>query len=175
VIANLRTELGEKAASPSIDDRLRWVLTRFPGLELALLFGSVAKGQQRRDSDLDIAVAAKQALTVAEKVALVDALTESSGRTIDLIDLKTVTEPLLGQIVRHGRRLLGSDSAYGQLISRHLFEQTDFLPYRTRVLAERRAAWIGKSSRAEAGNAAPLPAAHRSELPGGGADPGDGP
>ena len=55
-----------------------------------------------------------------------------------------VAEPLLGQIVRHGRRLLGSDSAYGQLISRHLFEQADFMPYRARVLAERRAAWAGK-------------------------------
>jgi hypothetical protein len=46
--------------------------------------------------------------------------------------------------VRHGRRLLGSDSAYGQLISRHLIEQSDFMPYRSRVLAERRAAWTAK-------------------------------
>ena len=69
---------------------------------------------------------------------------ERTGRPVDLIDLKVVAEPLLGQIVRHGRRLLGSDSAYGQLISRHLFEQADFMPYRSRVLAERWAAWTGK-------------------------------
>ena len=126
------------------DDQLREVLARFPGVVLAVLFGSLALGRQRPDSDLDIAIATRQALTAPEKIALIEALAQCTGRPIDLIDLKVVVEPLLGQIVRHGRRLLGSDSAYGQLISRHLFEQADFMPYRTRVLAERRAAWTGK-------------------------------
>jgi predicted nucleotidyltransferase len=127
-----------------INKQLQEVLTRFPDLVLALVFGSVAKGCQRIDSDLDIAVAAKQALTVDEKMAIIAALAEQTGRPIDLIDLKVVAEPLLGQIVRHGRRLLGSDTEYGRLLSRHVFEQADFMPYRNRVLAERRAAWIGK-------------------------------
>lgn len=126
--------------SPDTDSELLDVLTRFP----ALVFGSVARGRQRADSDLDIAVAAKHALTATEKMNIIAALAEQTGRPIDLIDLKVVAEPLLGQIVRHGRRLIGSDNAYGQLISRHLFEQADFMPYRNRVLAERRAAWIGK-------------------------------
>ena len=129
---------------PGMDKLLREVLARFPGLMLALVFGSVAKGCQRADSDLDIAVAANQALTAADKMAIIEALAERTGRPVDLIDLKVVAEPLLGQIVRHSRRLMGSDNAYGQLISRHLFEQADFMPYRNRVLAERRAAWIGK-------------------------------
>ena len=129
---------------PDIDAQLKDVLARFPTLVLALVFGSVAQGRQRADSDLDIAVAASQTLTATEKMDIIAALAERTGRPVDLIDLKVVAEPLLGQIVRHGRRLLGSDGAYGQLISRHLFEQADFMPYRTRVLAERRAVWIGK-------------------------------
>jgi hypothetical protein len=96
------------------------------------------------DSDLDIAVAANQALTADERIALISALADCTGRPVDLIDLKGVSEPLLGQIVRYGRRILGSDTLYGELISRHLFEQADFMPYRTRLLAERRMAWIGK-------------------------------
>jgi predicted nucleotidyltransferase len=128
---------------PRIDDQLLDVLARFPGVVLAVLFGSVALGRQRPDSDLDVAVAARRTLTVAEKMALIEALAERTGRPVDLIDLKVVAEPLLGQIVRHGRRLMGSDGVYGQLISRHLLEQADFMPYRSRVLAERRAAWIG--------------------------------
>jgi predicted nucleotidyltransferase len=144
VIAQLRVELRPKAVQPSMDDKLRQVLAGFPNLELGLLFGSMAKGRERADSDLDIAVAAKKVLTPTEKAALIDALAETTGRPVDLVDLKAVAEPLLGQIVRHGRRLLGSDAAHGQLISRHLFEQADFMPYRNRVLAERRAAWIGK-------------------------------
>ena len=33
-----------------------------------------------------------------------------------------------------------------RLISKHLFEQADFMPNRNRVLAERRAAWIARQS-----------------------------
>ncbi len=127
-----------------IDAQLKEVFTHFPQIVLVVLFGSVALGHQRTDSDLDIAVAAKQALTVDEKIALIGALAERTGRPVDLIDLNLVSEPLLGQIVRHGRRVLGSDTLYGKLISRHVFEQADFMPYRTRLLAERRMAWIGK-------------------------------
>ncbi|MEI6336000.1 MAG: nucleotidyltransferase domain-containing protein [Methylococcaceae bacterium] len=117
-----------------IDKQLQEVLTHFPQLVLALVFGSVAEGRQRPNSDLDIAVAAKQALTAVEKIDIIAALAEQTGQPVDLIDLKMVAEPLLGQIVRHGRRLLGSDGEYGRLISRHLFEQADFMPYRNRVL-----------------------------------------
>jgi predicted nucleotidyltransferase len=42
-----------------VDNQLREVLAGFPELILALVFGSVAKGLQRIDSDLDIAVVAK--------------------------------------------------------------------------------------------------------------------
>jgi len=127
-----------------VDECLRAVLATFPSIELAVLFGSFAYGKQRAESDIDIAVAAQRPLTADETIALIEALAERTGRAIDLVDLQMAGEPLLGQIVRHGRRLLGSDSAYGQLISRHLFEQADFMPYRNRVLAQRRAMWIGK-------------------------------
>lgn len=140
---NQRAGQDKLVAAQRIGDQVLDVLTNFPAIELAVLFGSVAQGRQRPDSDIDIAVDAGRALTVADKVALIEALAERTGRPIDLIDLKTVSEPLLGQIVRHGSRLRGSDSAHGQLISRHLFEQADFMPYRSRILAERRAAWIG--------------------------------
>ena len=133
-----------KAQSPNpIDTQLRDVFAHFPKVLLVVLFGSVASGKQRADSDLDIALSAGHPLTVDEKIALNGALAESTGRAIDLIDLSVVGEPLLGQIVRHGRRILGSDTLYGELISKHLFEQADFMPYQARILAERRMAWIG--------------------------------
>ena len=132
-----------RAAQP-IDTKLREVLGHYPKLVLALVFGSVARGQASADSDLDIAVSAQQPLTVTEIIEIIASLAERIGRPVDLVDLSVVAEPLLGQIVRHGRRLLGGDEAYGQLICRHLYEQADFMPYRNRVLAERRMAWIGK-------------------------------
>ncbi|OIO76197.1 MAG: DNA polymerase III subunit beta [Gallionellaceae bacterium CG1_02_56_997] len=130
--------------SQANDVQLRELLTHFPQITLAVLFGSVATRSRREDSDLDIAVAAKQVLTAQERITLVGAWAERIGRPVDLIDLYGVSEPLLGQIVRHGRRILGSDTLCGYLIARHLFEQADFMPYRTRILAERRLAWIGK-------------------------------
>jgi predicted nucleotidyltransferase len=115
-----------------------------PGIRLAILFGSLAVGQERADSDLDLAVDAGHRLTTGEKLALVNELAERTGRPVDLVDLYAVGEPLLGQILRHGKRLLGSETCYADLIRRHLFDQADYLPYRTRILAERRRAWIGK-------------------------------
>ena len=97
--------------SPDIDTLLREVLARFPALVLALVFGSVAQGRQRADSDLDIAVAANRALTATEKMDIIAALAEQTGRPVDLIDLTVATEPLLGQILRHGRHGSGSSRA----------------------------------------------------------------
>jgi hypothetical protein len=34
---------------------------------------------------------------------------------VDLVDLHTVGEPLLGQILRHGKRLLGGGTCYADL------------------------------------------------------------
>jgi len=123
---------------------IREFLREFPQIQLAIVFGSAATGHLRSDSDLDLAVAAGSALSEPEKIALIGALAERTGRPIDLIDLHAVTGPLLGQIVRHGKRIIGSDTLFGNLISRHLFEEADFMPYRRRLLAERRNAWIGK-------------------------------
>ncbi len=120
------------------------VLNTQSGIRLAILFGSLAAGREQADSDVDLAVDAGHRLTVGEKLALVTELAERTGRPVDLVDLHAVGEPLLGQILRHGKRLLGSETCYADLIRRHLFDQADYLPYRTRILAERRRAWIGK-------------------------------
>jgi len=124
--------------------QLRESLQQFPSIGLAVLFGSVATGRARADSDLDLAVRAKHPLTVSEKMAITQVLAEKTGRPIDLIDLATVSEPLLGQIVRHGKRVQGSTDQFAALINQHLIEQADFMPYYSRILTERRTAWIGK-------------------------------
>lgn len=125
-------------------DALESLLARQPGLELAILFGSMASGRQRPDSDLDLAVQAARPLTVEHKLALVGQLALASGRAVDLVDLRTVGEPLLGQILSRGRRLLGSDEAHAALLRRHLLDAADFLPYAQRMVTERRQAWIVK-------------------------------
>jgi len=119
-------------------------LAAHPEMRLVILFGSAAAGTERPDSDIDIAVQADRPLDAAAKMGLIAELAQVTGRAIDLVDLCAVGEPLLAQIIKHGRRLVGSDEAYSRLITRHLVEEADFLPYYRRLLAERRSAWIAR-------------------------------
>jgi len=119
-------------------------LASYKDIRLAILFGSLATGTARADSDLDLAIDLGHKLDSGEKMQLIGDLALACGRPVDLIDIQTAGEPLLGQILQHGKRLLGSNSRYAELICRHLFEQADFLPLRNRILAERRKAWTGK-------------------------------
>jgi len=127
-----------------IDEKLREVLTNFPQITLAIVFGSVASGQAHAQSDLDLAVIAAKPLQAAEKIQIIEALALATGRPVDLVDVHFAPQPLLGQVLKHGRRILGSDTAYAQLLYRHLIAQADFVPLQNRILAERRMAWIGK-------------------------------
>ncbi|MBN8726450.1 MAG: nucleotidyltransferase domain-containing protein [Xanthomonadales bacterium] len=117
------------------------VLSRYPALELAFVFGSVARGTASCDSDLDIAVQARTPLDAATRIRLIEDLAESSGRAIDLIDLRQTGEPLRGEVLRHGRRILGSDAALAELMSRRVHDMEDFVPYVQRMLQERNRAW----------------------------------
>ena len=127
-----------------IESAIRATLVEHAGIRLAILFGSMAAGKGRPDSDVDLAIDAGHLLNVETKMTLTGKLAECTGRPIDLIDLRSVGEPLLGQILRHGKRLFGEDAVYAELIKRHVFDEADFMPYYRRILGERRNAWIAK-------------------------------
>jgi predicted nucleotidyltransferase len=129
---------------PTLVAQLQQVLSRVEDLELAIVFGSAAAGRLRFDSNLDIALKLGHPMSVSEKITLIEALAENTGRPIDLVDLYDPPEPLLGQILQHGYRLLGSQTEYVNLLSRHLVEQADFMPLVNRMLKERREAWLRK-------------------------------
>ncbi len=129
--------------SHELSHLLQRVLAHHPYLRMAVLFGSLANDHANADSDIDLAVSAGRVLNTEQKMILIAELAEATGRPVDLIDLNVVGEPLLGQILRHGRRILGSDHHYAELLKRHLFEEADFMPYQRRILAERRWSWIG--------------------------------
>ncbi len=128
----------------SLKETILAAISTQPSIGLVILFGSLAVGKGHAESDLDLAVDAGRRLTASEKMALISELAARTGRPVDLVDIRAIGEPLLGQILRHGKRILGSDTHYANLIRRHLFDQADYLPYRNRILAERRQSWIGK-------------------------------
>lgn len=128
----------------TIDDQIRGVFKDFPKVKLVILFGSVATSSANTQSDLDVAVLARQPLMVEEKMRIIEALALEIGRPVDLIDLFATPEPITGQVIKHGRLVLGGNSEFAELLSRHLVEMVDFVPIQERILSERRAAWIGK-------------------------------
>lgn len=133
------------ASARDIESQLCDILQDFPQVSLAILFGSVATENAAAESDFDVAVDTGKPLSAKEKIGMINRLAVQFGRPVDLIDLRKVSEPLLGQILRHGRRLKWCEREYAELLSRHLFDQADFMPYRTRILKERRQAWIERS------------------------------
>ena len=118
-------------------------LAKHPEIELALVFGSVARGNATRSSDIDVAVQMATPLGVDDKMQLIADIAEATGRPVDLIDLRIVGEPLLGQILKHGRRIRGDAVDLVPLMQRHVYAMEDFMPYVERTLEERKRAWIG--------------------------------
>jgi predicted nucleotidyltransferase len=127
-----------------LNNRIRQILSQHGDIRLAILFGSLAGGRATPQSDLDLAVLMGVPLSTETKMILIGELSQATGRPVDLVDLRVAGEPLLGQVLKHGVRLFGSDTDYAELLKRHLFDEADFMPYRRRILAERRQAWIGK-------------------------------
>jgi len=118
------------------------VLAQHPDTELAYVFGSVARGEAGADSDLDLAVRmAEEPLDAKRKINLIEELASATRRPVDLVDLRTVGEPLLGQVLS-GERLIGTPEQHAALMTRHLLDEADFMPYVRRMQAERRARWM---------------------------------
>lgn len=123
--------------------QLTALLKKHSFVKLAILFGSQAAGKARADSDIDVAVLADAPLSVAQKLLLTGEIADAFGKPVDLVDLHTAGEPLLGQVFK-GQRLVGSTVVYAQVLSRHLIDSADFLPLQQRILKERREAWLSQ-------------------------------
>lgn len=110
---------------------------------VGLAFGSMVNGTATPESDLDVGVLCVRPLSADKRRALIHDLGQCLGRPVDLVDLRTAGVPVRRQALRHGVLLLCRDRrAYDGLISRLLVDTEDFLPYRQRILKERRDAWI---------------------------------
>ncbi len=125
---------------PVFDDRLTRILRGRPNIRLAILFGSRAGGDARSDSDIDLALLADEPLSGATVLELMEAIGGEFGCPVDIVDLYHVPQPITGQAFK-GKRLLGDNRTYAELLTRHLIDSADFLPLRQRTLEERQAAW----------------------------------
>ena len=82
----------------AVPTQLPSALAAESGIQLALLFGSRARGRAHSRSDIDIAVRAPgvDLAEVARRVSL------TVGLEVDLVDLDNVGYPMLRELVMHG-------------------------------------------------------------------------
>lgn len=84
------------APLPPAHEPIRRVLASFPGVRLALLFGSYARGVATSESDVDVAVLARD----VDLLSLGAALSLAVDREVDVIDLDEATIPMLEELIR---------------------------------------------------------------------------
>lgn len=113
-----------------------------PDIRLGIVFGSMINGKAHKESDLDIALLGDSALESGRRMQLIAALSELTGRPVDLVDLQTAGVSVARSAVLRGKVVFSRDeAAYPSQLSKVLFDSADFLPYRNRILKERRDAW----------------------------------
>jgi len=113
------------------------------GLKLALVYGSAATGALRSDSDVDIAVLFERPLTAEQKMMLISRMEKDLHRTVDLVDLFSLTGTILKQVLCRGRVLIQKNPGdlAGQ-IRKMIYNQADMMPYVSRTLIERQRRFI---------------------------------
>jgi predicted nucleotidyltransferase len=81
----------------TIREAVRVAAAATPGLELAIVFGSIARGRARPSSDLDVAILGDvDAFEVGGRLSL------ATQREVDVVELTHVAIPLLDAILRDG-------------------------------------------------------------------------
>ena len=116
----------------SVYRTLASVISQFPQVQLAILYGSFARGTERPDSDIDVAVA-QSARCRMDGDTVLDLSLECSrltGREVQVRDLAAADGLFLKQVLTTGVVLLSRDfTVRGELIIRMLDFDADMLPH----------------------------------------------
>jgi predicted nucleotidyltransferase len=97
---------------------LRSALRTEPNVAFAMLFGSVARGEDDADSDIDLLVVLREH-SPGRLIELQDRLERASGREIHLVEMEAASrnEVLLSMAVEDGRVLVDREERWPPLRS----------------------------------------------------------
>jgi predicted nucleotidyltransferase len=87
----------------SLDEQLKQTAASLPSIRLLVLFGSAARGSDRRRSDVDVGIILEESASRAEVEAV---LGRAAGRAIDIVDLNEAPPQLRFEIARDGKVLV---------------------------------------------------------------------
>jgi predicted nucleotidyltransferase len=100
-------------------ERALEVLRTRPNVRLAVLFGSLSRGDEDETSDLDLLVRQRKD-DWRERVEVADALEAAIGRPVQIVSLARAPALLLADVLRDGRVLVDRDGDWTRLRRRAL-------------------------------------------------------
>lgn len=146
---NARLSLVVSAPPEQLLGSARAVLAASPGVRLALLFGSTARGEADESSDLDVAVLGEH----LDLLGIAAALRDATGREVDVVSLQEVTIPLLAELVKDALVLFeGEKGAAARWRSSALLALETDLPWYRRMRDAFIARLASSAPPSEAGN-----------------------
>jgi predicted nucleotidyltransferase len=118
---------------PALLDRLRRAVTDLPAVRLAAVFGSVARGEERPGSDVDVGVRLNPDSS-ALRQEVEAALGRAAGREVDVVFLDEAPPLLRFEIGADGLVLVEREThAWADFRARSMIDWWDWAPYAKRI------------------------------------------
>lgn len=118
---------------------LKQYFTTQTSVQLAILYGSFAKGLENERSDVDIAVAGLSEYSSSVLANLNLSISKLLNRETDIVDLNRISGTILTQILTSGIILKKEDtSLYAELTKKMLYFEEDMAPGIRYILDYRR-------------------------------------
>ncbi len=113
-------------------------------IELAIVYGSTARGDYRSDSDADIAVAGKELIPVSRLAEIAARVEMKTGISVDIIDLRSSEGLILYESVC-GIPLIDNPDMRTAFTIKALDFKEDFLPQLNALRLERARRFVRES------------------------------
>lgn len=115
---------------PVLAERIAVVVATYPEVAAAWVFGSVARGEARPDSDLDVALLpSKAGMTLDRQLGLAARLEALTGRRVDLVELSLRELVLCHEVLTLGCLVYEADRERRiDFVSDALVRASDFMP-----------------------------------------------
>jgi uncharacterized protein len=106
------------------------ILKKFPLIQAAYIFGSIASGKERKDSDLDLGIFPRSPEIRDQRLDILQELAQEGFSNVDLIFLDTDNIVLKYEAIRQNKLIYCTEdfdrgSTYSLIVRQYL----DFLPF----------------------------------------------
>jgi len=120
VVAPKDFEEAPRPLEARLADRLRAA-----GAKYATLFGSLAQGKARKESDIDVSVSFGKRMSSDLRAAVIGIVADLAGRPVDLVDLETASRLILERALGGTEILCDEVATRQRMIERLLRSEAD--------------------------------------------------